>query len=221
MIAMLYLFDIDGTLLHCRGAGRRAFERACEELLGPASLTDITLDGMTDPLILAQAFAARAGRAPTDEEAAAIQAAYVAHLEAELQAAAADKLAGVDEALAFVGARGAVPGLATGNWRTGARVKLASIGLWERFALGGFGCDASDRGLLVRAAIERGQAHLGRGLRREEVIVIGDTPRDIAAAHAAGAVAVAVATGRYDAAALRRAGADAVYDDLRAWLAAQ
>jgi phosphoglycolate phosphatase len=218
---MLYLFDIDGTLVHCHGAGRRAFERACHALLGPGSLQGIRLDGKTDPLILEEAFAACAARAPTAEEAGAIERAYEALLHEETAApSSVAKLPFVDEVLAHLGGRGAVLGLATGNWRRGAQVKLGRVGLWERFCLGGFGCDARDRGELVRVARRRGEERLGRPARREEVLVIGDTPRDIEAAHAAGATAIGVATGAYGREALAAAGADAVYADLGAFLAA-
>jgi phosphoglycolate phosphatase-like HAD superfamily hydrolase len=56
-------------------------------------------------------------------------------------------------------------------------------------------------------------------LQREEIFVIGDTPRDVAAAHAAGARAVAVATGGHDLDELRAAGADEVYPTMREWCA--
>jgi len=46
------------------------------------------------------------------------------------------------------------------------------------------------------------------------VIVVGDTPLDVACAAAAGARSVAVATGPSDAETLRRSGADVVFDDL-------
>ena len=46
------------------------------------------------------------------------------------------------------------------------------------------------------------------------VLVVGDTPRDIEAAHSAGAIGVGVATGKYDVDALRAAGADYVLPTL-------
>jgi phosphoglycolate phosphatase-like HAD superfamily hydrolase len=66
----------------------------------------------------------------------------------------------------------------------------------------------------VRRAIERGEAMLGRDVPNTEIYVVGDTPRDIDAAHAAGCTAIAVATGHYDAAALREAGAEHVIESL-------
>jgi phosphoglycolate phosphatase len=62
----------------------------------------------------------------------------------------------------------------------------------------------------VRRAVARGEAMFGQDVPNAEVFVIGDTPLDIQAAHAAGCTAIAVATGHYDEAALRDAGADHV-----------
>jgi phosphoglycolate phosphatase len=66
----------------------------------------------------------------------------------------------------------------------------------------------------VRRAVERGEAMLGENVPNQQIYVIGDTPLDIQAAHAVGCTAVAVATGHFDAAALREAGADHVLETL-------
>lgn len=216
---MLYLFDIDGTLISGDGAGRRAFERACLEVLGVAgALEAIRLDGMTDPLILAHVFSRFFARAPTAAEAEAVLATYVRHLAEEVPRGRYVIHDGVPEVLDHLEARGALLGLATGNIRDGARIKLEAGDLWRRFAFGGFGSDAPDRADLVRHAIARGHERLARRLRREEMVVIGDTPRDVHAAHAAGATAVAVATGSYSVAELTEAGADYAYPSLVEWL---
>src|SRR5262249_8185346 len=122
--------------------------------------------------------------------------------------------------LRFLEGRGRCIGLATGNLEAGARIKLTRGDLWHRFPFGGFGSDASERAELVRVAIRRGQSRLGRTLSRSEGGVIGDTPRDVAAAHAAGAQAVAVATGGHSLDELRASGAEAVYPTMGEWLAA-
>jgi phosphoglycolate phosphatase-like HAD superfamily hydrolase len=217
---MLYLFDIDGTLISGDGAGRRAFERACREVLGvEGALVGLRLDGMTDPLILEHVFTTHLGRASTAAESRAVLETYVRHLAPEIATSAYRVLDGVDEVLTFLELRGAAIGLATGNLEAGARIKLERGDLWRRFAFGGYGSDAGDRGELVRIGITRGLARLdGRRLAREEIFVIGDTPRDVAAAHAAGAWAIGVATGSHDVDALRACGADAVYPTLRHWL---
>ncbi len=222
---MLYLFDIDGTLVSGDGAGRRAFERACAEVLGVAgALVGLKLDGMTDPLILDHVFSTHLQRVSTATESAAVLQAYVRHLAPEVASSSYLVHDAVPEVLDLLESRGAVIGLATGNLAEGARIKLERADLWRRFAFGGFGSDApptkDGRAELVRVAIERGQARASRTFGREERIVIGDTPRDVSAAHAAGALAIGVATGSHSVDQLRACGADAAYPSLREWMAA-
>jgi phosphoglycolate phosphatase-like HAD superfamily hydrolase len=125
----------------------------------------------------------------------------------------------VHETLDRLESQGATIGLATGNLVDGARIKLTRGDLWRRFAFGGFGSDAADRAELVRIAIRRGVERAGRSFMRDEIWVIGDTPKDVAAAHAAGARCLGVATGWYDQEQLRDAGADLVHPTLAEWLA--
>ncbi len=200
---ILYLFDIDGTLLHAHGSGRGAFDAVFAERHGVADASrGIRYGGKTDPAIVDEIFAARLGRAPTAEERAAFLDAYVPRLRALLAAQGVEVLAGVREALAFLRGRARL-GVATGNIRAGAEAKLRAAGLHDRFELGGYGCDSHVRAELVAKAIERARTgpldrSLTRGSRAgdvHEVIVVGDTIHDIAAARACGATVVAVATG--------------------------
>src|SRR4051812_9371393 len=162
---MLYLFDIDGTLIGGDGSGRRAFERACAEVLHVEhALSHIRLDGMTDPLILEAAFQEHVARAPTEAESRQIFAAYVQYLEDEVAEGLYHVKPAVEDSLRFLEGRGRCIGLATGNLEAGARIKLTRGDLWRRFPFGGFGSDAGDRAELVRVAIRRGQSRLGRTL---------------------------------------------------------
>ena len=72
-------------------------------------------------------------------------------------------------------------------------------------------CERSD---IVREAVRRGEEMLGQNVPNTKIYVIGDTPLDIDAAHAVGCTAIGVATGHYDRAALRKAGADHVLETL-------
>ncbi len=51
--------------------------------------------------------------------------------------------------------------------------------------------------------------------KKKRVLVVGDTPLDVAAGHRAGAVAVAVASGHFTAEQLEASGADFVLETLR------
>lgn len=220
---MLALFDIDGTLVLTGGSGSRALNRACLELHGISdALAHVHLGGKTDPIIVDEVFQHHWQRAASAAEFDALMTLYVRYLADDVAASEGYRvLPGVEAALAACAARGAVLGLASGNVEPAARIKLERGQLWHRFGFGGYGSDHGDRALLVARAIERGETHAGRRFARERVLVIGDTPRDVAAAHACGALAVAVATGSFDVPTLRACGADVVLDTLEgfpAWL---
>ena len=112
-------------------------------------------------------------------------------------------------------ARGPVVGCLTGNLQAGARVKLKAVGINpDRFSVTAFGDEALTRPDLTALALKRYESIHGHAPAPARVVVIGDTPHDIDCAHAHGCVALAVATGRYDAQELADAGADVVADDL-------
>lgn len=217
---ILYLFDIDGTLLHARGTGARAFEAVFADHHGVARACEgMRFGGKTDPALIDEIFAARLGRPATEAERAAFLDAYLARLHADLAERGVEVLAGVADALAWLaGRRDVLLGVATGNVRAGADAKLAAAGLAGFFALGGYGSDSHLRAELVAAAIARARQRA----ELREVVVVGDTIHDISAARACGAVACAVATGSDPAEALGHA--DVVFramTELPAWHAAR
>ena len=106
--------------------------------------------------------------------------------------------AGIEAALALCHGRpGFAVGLGTGNVEEGARLKLDRVDLCRHFSFGGYGSDHADRAELLAIGARRGRARLGVGDGPCRVVVIGDTPKDIAAARAIGAESIAVATGSY------------------------
>lgn len=107
-------------------------------------------------------------------------------------------------------------GLGTGNVERGARIKLGRTGLNPYFDFGGFGCDAELRAELIEAGARRGAAKLGRPFQECRVVIIGDTPHDVSAAHAIGAECVAVATGFVSAQELAACAPEVTLDDLTA-----
>ncbi len=215
---MVYLFDIDGTLIGSDGAGRRALDRAFFELCGvEQALAQVTLHGNTDPFIVRDAYLAHLGRPPTEREIQAILERYLHYLEQEMVTCAYHVKPGVEATLDLLSTRETWIGLATGNVQTGARLKLERGGLWRRFSFGGFGSDAAERGKLVRVSIGRAEMLAQRKFLPEEIFVIGDTPRDIAAAHACSARAIAIATGPHSVEELRAADADQVFSTMTEW----
>ena len=208
---ILYLFDIDGTLLHAHGSGRGAFDAVMAERHGVVDASaGIRYGGKTDPAIVEEIFAARLGRPPTPAEREAFLDAYIPRLVTMLAEGGVEVLPGVPEALAFLQDKARL-GIATGNIRAGAQAKLEAARLAHWFDLGGYGCDSHLRPELVAAAIRRAGPC-------DEVIVVGDTIHDISAARACGATVCAVATGSDSAEAL--AHADVVFStlhELPAW----
>ena len=212
----ILLFDIDGTIVSTGGAGAVAWRRAFEELHGiPADIGQFTDAGMTDPDVGARTFEAVIGREPTAGELAQVVQRRLEHLpEAVAESAGYKVLPGVPERLRQLSRSGHLLGLITGNGDGAAFIKLARGDLMRWFTFGAYATAGVDRAGIVRRAVARGEAMLGTDVANAEIFVIGDTPLDISAAHAAGCTAVAVATGHYDAAALRDAGADHVLETL-------
>lgn len=231
------LFDIDQTLLysgdasklgHSGGAGSLGMRRAFQQLYGVAdAFGKVEFSGRTDWWILREALRVHGlldGLDPStgsgqrgDEgfrrELARFQETYFSELERTLlEVSGGRALPGVPELLPLLAEReGVRMGLATGNFRRAAFIKLRYFGLDAHLTEGGFGDDAEQRSEVVRFAIERVG---GADVDARSVWVIGDTGLDIAAAHANGARALGVATGPLSVEELRLAGADVALEDL-------
>ena len=212
----LVLFDVDGTVLS-GGPAREALLVALGAVFGTAGPIDRwEFSGKTDPQI-ARELLTEAGIEPDriDEALPAVWARYLAEMEARLPGSPTRALAGVAELLRRLGeGLGLAMGLLTGNVAEGARLKLDSAGLGHWFPIGAFGSDHEVRNKLPAVAIRRAEAHWGARFRAEEVVVVGDTPRDVACGRAHGTRTVAVATGRFAAGVLEETGADVVLESL-------
>jgi phosphoglycolate phosphatase-like HAD superfamily hydrolase len=216
----LVLFDIDGTLLTAGGAPRRALAEAMTAVWGtPGPVADHDFSGKTDPQIVRELLA-REGLPEEVVERGLDRALdlYVdrllVHLRNDPEAAL---LPGVSELVpALARETRAALALLTGNVLAGARVKLGRFGLWTHFTTGAFGSDDAERNRLPAVAVERARARWGVPFPPARVFVIGDTPLDIAAGRAIGAVTVAVDTGRTRG-QLSAHGPDHLLPDLGAW----
>jgi phosphoglycolate phosphatase-like HAD superfamily hydrolase len=210
MQPQVLLFDIDGTLLKAKGAGRRALNRAFEYCLGaPGAIDHVDLQGMTDPLIV-KAGLSHVGEPEDAQTIAKLLSQYLLYLEEELSDETSTViLPGVVELLTWLSVSTApiAIGLGTGNIEAGAKAKLGRVGLNSYFAFGGYGSDHELRSEVLRIGAERGARLLGRSLQQCRTLVIGDTFRDIDAARAIGAECLAVATGGCNADELRQHGA--------------
>jgi phosphoglycolate phosphatase len=202
------LFDLDGTLTHGGGGGGRALAKALHAR--PAAgeeLRKMRLDGMTDRGIARILLTAEKHAEVTEQDIDEVLAHYLEKLAGEVAERPYQPLPGVVELLETLQHK-ALLGLCTGNLEKGAQLKLGSANLWRYFSFGGFGSDAEPRAEIVKAAWRRAQER-----NAGEAIVIGDTPRDILAAHEAGLPACGVATGRFSIHDLAAHGADLVIQD--------
>jgi phosphoglycolate phosphatase-like HAD superfamily hydrolase len=212
----LLLFDLDGTLVSTGGAGVRALNRACRQVLAlENAMAGIQPHGKTDPAIIREIFAARRREEQVADFTGDILEAYLTFLVEEVEQSPSYRvLPGIERLLSeFAGSREATLGLATGNVETGARIKLSRGNLNRYFSFGGFGSDAENRTDLVRLAAERGARECHFSVSASDTFVIGDTPRDVQAGREAGFRTIGVATSSYTIEDLNDAGADLAITD--------
>ena len=212
----ILLFDIDMTMVRTDGAGRGAMEAAFQREFGVEEATQgMVFDGRTDRWIFLECLERHGfGGAALSSNFQRLSESYLDDLPEWIAQKGGIVLPGVRELLAALDAEDALVGLATGNMRRGAAHKLGHFGLWEHFSGGGFGDQHTVRAELVRDGIAELEATFGLAPGRSEVIVLGDTPLDIEAAHLAGAKAFGVGTGRYSPEQLRDSGAEFAMPDL-------
>src|SRR6056297_1316330 len=212
----LLLFDIDGTLLTTNGAGRPAVEAALAELVGrPISTEGVSFSGKTDPQILREVLTQNeADEALLNGRFPEVVEAFRATMVRVFDPAGADALAGsqtlvdqlhVDDRFQLA--------LLTGNLQEMAYLKVGAIGFDEQhFPFGAFGSDHENRNELPAIARKRATAHAG--IEPKNVVIIGDTPRDIECGRAGGCFTIAVATGRFSYDELAEHQPDVLLDSL-------
>jgi phosphoglycolate phosphatase len=214
----LILFDIDGTLLLSGRAGLRAMTRAFKATFGIDRAFEGThFGGRTDSFLVSYALQA-AGLPDTPEQHERFRETYLPLLAEEIQHPGTGHKGLMPGARELLDALSVFPdaylALLTGNYREAAAIKLTHFEIFDYFEWGAFSDDSADRNALVPIARGRAETYDVPAAALERIIVIGDTPHDIACAKCAGARSVAVATGGYSMDDLRAAGADEVVADL-------
>ena len=193
----LILWDIDSTLIRTSLSAADVYTEAMAQLgVGPVSFKGVTIGGQTDCSLLALAYA----QVFPAEDFSSVRGRAIDALDrvtrARLQGSAStvEVLPGVKNCLAAFAMLSYEQALLTGNSRERARLKLERFGLFPYFNLGlsQFGDYSVNRPELAQNALRAWQRVGGR---REQVVVIGDTPRDVACARGIGALVVAVASG--------------------------
>ena len=191
-----YLFDIDGTLLHCKDAVHYfGFCKALTTVAGrPINLDGVVTQGNVDPGILRDALAiARVPPAVWRPRLPQMREEISAFVEEHAHEFQIEVLPGVRDVLAWLSERDATLGVATGNLERVGWAKLASCGLKTWFRFGSFSDRCEDRGQVFADALVQAR----RIKDSATVCVLGDTPADVFAAQANGLDVIAVATGIY------------------------
>ena len=211
------IFDVDGTLLTTGGAGGVAWAKAFADVHGtPVDIAAVTESGMTDTDVALTALRTVMDREPTEEDVAEVTSPYLEYLPDAVARSKGYRIEpGIVELLDRLAGSGVPLGITTGNIEPAARIKLERGDLNKYFAFGGYGSDSSDRTKLTQHAVKRGIVAAANGsypggrptmLSSADFIAVGDTPRDVTAAHGAGIRVVSVATGLFDLATLEEAG---------------
>jgi len=215
---VLVLWDIDHTLIETRGVGFAIYQRAFTATTGRALDKKADISGRTELDIMRETLRVN-GIEPADDSLRQFAAALIEGYEqARHELGTSGRvLPGAVAALARLASEPLVhQGVLTGNLREVARIKLDVFGLGSYLDLdsSAYGDDHSDRAELVAIAQARAAERTGRAFDAEHTVLIGDTPKDVQAAVAAGVRVVAVASGKSSVAELRSAGAGTVITDL-------
>jgi phosphoglycolate phosphatase len=218
----LILFDIDGTLVMTRGAGRTSTRLAMMEVFGTdAGLDNHQFGGKTDWRTLHELLAERAY---SHDDLRAFIPQYEEAMERHLSQIINDYevtpcRASMELVQELRRRNNPAIGILTGNVSTTAPIKLRAAGFDpEWFPVGAYGSEALERDDLPALAVERAEKLLRRRIAPEQVVIIGDTPADVACARALGAVAVAVVTGFSSREELDATQPDYLLDDLSQFL---
>lgn len=213
----LILWDIDHTLLTIGEVSREIYEVAFYEVLGDqlGELADMT--GRTEQAILTETLTQHGISDPESK----LQDFFTALAKAadrlrERMRTVGHRLSGAKEAIIALAGDDVVQTVVTGNIKPIAVTKLEAFHLARHLDLeiGGYGSDGDTRPPLIRQAWERAQHKYGRTFEADRVVVIGDTPFDVSAAHEVGVRAVGVATGSSTVEELMEAHAEVVIPDL-------
>jgi phosphoglycolate phosphatase len=213
----LILWDVDGTLLSTDGIAAEEMRAAMRAVVGPAApMARTAYAGKTDWQIIRESLPALSPEA-IDERLHEFVASYLSRLTARRDELLARSrvFPGVPAALEALSSEARQAPL-TGNVAAVARLKLECVGLLHMLdvAAGAYGDDHHHRPELVPVAAARARERYGRPFAGRQIVVVGDTPFDIACGKANGARTVAVATGPFSADELRGHGPDALLPDL-------
>lgn len=214
----LVLFDIDETILHSDGVGRRAMQAAMSKVFSrEIDAAGHNMSGKTDPQICHEVLSVHGFAAnEISEKLPELYEIYLDHLEQEITLARLYKLhPGVSELIdQLKQSSWCYLGLLTGNIERGARLKLQFFDLNKHFAFGAFGCDSHDRLDLPAIAHKRAVTHFAEEFQIEEIVIIGDAVNDILCAQGYGVKSIITCTGKTSRQELEVLNPNFIFDSL-------
>lgn len=212
----LLLFDIDGTLLKPLGIGKRAFIRSLEKRFGKLkNVFNFAYDGLLDMEIVNKSLELM-GVYATEEEKKGIIEDYVNNLEQEIPKNKEEWLCpNIPQILIEAREKEFALAIVTGNVKKAALLKLSSTGINNYFPSGAFGDDADERWKLVDIAIKRAKDCYKSTFDAEEILMVGDSLKDITAARKNRIKIISVATGLTPYEELKRGKPDYIFRSLK------
>jgi phosphoglycolate phosphatase len=213
----LIVFDLDQTLVDLVGLHNEVTHRLLDRFFGiEAWLTEIEhagrsqRDGLRNLAELKgvprDVFEARADRI-LDE----FGIEFAARLPTD---ASLSILPGVVELLSLLSRTDHVLVLYTGDAPGVVEAVMRATGLGRYFTLRFSGTEVKERRDMITLAIRSATTATGCEFKDKDIVIIGDSIRDVECGRAFGALTIGVTTGDYTAAELTRAGADCVFPGL-------
>lgn len=218
----LLLFDIDGTLIQSKGASREAKALAMKEVFGTAATVRThNFGGKTDWQILREVLSPMGiSSDKIAQKMEQYEQVFARRMAEEIIKFDVVALPGVIDLLKTLNKRSdVVVGLVTGNTSQTSPIKLRAAGIDPAlFVVGAYGSEADDRNELPRLALKRAIELTKQEIKSEDIVIIGDTVKDVEAARAVGGLAVTVFTGYEERSALIASQPDYMLDDLTSFL---
>ncbi len=213
----LLIWDIDGTLIDCKGTGRRAMDKTFKKLFDiHDGFSNVSMAGSLDWHIVRNALDINK---IVQEDIAEFLKEYSITLEEELKFNnCMEILPGIKEILDNTKNHEHVyHALGTGNCEQGARIKLFHLGLDTYFQIGGYGDENILRWQVIEKVINKAKDYYKVNFYNENVYVVGDTPKDIECGKKLGVRSIAVATGAYNYKELLNCSPDYIFDNFESF----
>ncbi|QOX63263.1 HAD family hydrolase [Anoxybacterium hadale] len=213
----LILWDLDGTLMHCGADGTRALNETFHKLYGiEDAFTKAGIGHAMDSVILDRILSSNGLNM---EDLENIKLLYTKNLKEILDHNVNKRiLPGIKELLQFLqNSNDCFSGLLTSNLKSGAEIKLQSVGLCDYFSVGGFGDAYGEKWDAAEASIIEAEKYFGVRFDKDNIFIVGDSIYDIQCAKKIGVVSIGVATGFASYDMLKSQSPDFLYEDMSKW----